>query len=467
MVGVVRHVAVIGAGAAGLITAKTLLQAGHEVTVLEMGGAIGGMWNYQNDSGTSVAYRNLHINTDTYVTQLPDHPFPEGAPAYAHHSAMYAYLKGYAERFGVLEHVRFRSPVTHFTQAAGGGWEVQTSGEGSGHYDAVVVATGHLNKPRWPDLPGTFDGTYLHSAAYRVPEPFADQRVCLMGLGNSSMDIASDLAHIARRLVVSARHGAVIWPKFVFGYPLTRLSAKVQEFRYVPLAVRNRLFKLWNRFMVFVVWGPMRGYGIELPSKPGHPVSNQFFLSHVKYGRVVVKPDVRAVAGRTITFEDGTSEDFDVLIAATGYTVDFPFLEAGLVSHDDTRLPLYKRVVPPDRPGLYFVGYFNIDWSSLPVYEQQALWVADLEAGRCALPSPAQMWADVRAREEAVARKYLSSPRMNLEVEYGPYVAELRAERKRPALVRASGGAPRPPGPTASQAGVGPSYGRRGRGGPA
>jgi hypothetical protein len=426
-----KRVAVIGAGASGIIAAKTLLQRGFAVTVLEAGSYVGGMWNYDNDNGMSVAYRNLHINTDTYITQLADYPFPEGTAPYAHHTEMLAYLEGYAKHFGVVDHVLFRSPVQSITPAAGGGWDVVTSGDGSGHYDAVVVATGHLHKPRWPDLPGAFDGTYVHSADYKEPEPFAGLRTCIMGLGNSSMDIANDLAHTASRCVVSARTGAIIWPKFVFGYPLTRMSAKVQEFKFLPLAVRNRLFKLWNRFMVFVSWGPLRNYGITLPDKPGHPVSNQFFLSHVKYGRVILKPDIAKVDGRTITFTDGSSEEFDALIAATGYTVDFPFLAPDLIGNNDTRLPLYKRVIPPDHPGLYFVGYFNIDWASNPVYEQQALWIADIEAGRCGLPGAAEMWADVEAQEEHIRRRYLTSPRMNLEVEYGPYVATLQKERKR------------------------------------
>lgn len=433
-----KRIAVIGAGAAGIVTAKTLLHAGFDVTVLEAGSQLGGMWNYDNDNGMSVAYRNLHINTDTYVTQLKDFPFDDGVAAYAHHTQMFDYLRRYAEHFGVIDHVRFRSPVNHVGPAEAGGWNVETAGEGSGHYDAVVVATGHLHTPRWPELNGTFTGWYLHSAEYKVPEPFAGLRTCILGLGNSSMDIANDLSHIASRLVVSARHGAVIWPKFVFGYPLTRLSAKVQEFRFLPLGLRNRLFKVWNRLMVLAMWGPLRSYGIELPEKPGHPISNQFFLSHVKYGRVTLKPNIASVDGQMITFTDGTSEEFDTLIAATGYTVAFPFLDEGLIGNDDTRLPLYKRVIPPDHPGLYFVGYFNIDWASIPVYEQQALWVADIETGRCGLPGRHAMWADVRAQEEAVRRTYLNSPRMNLEVEYGPYVASLQRERRRPAAATAA-----------------------------
>lgn len=427
-----KRIAIIGAGASGIIAAKTMLEAGFEdVTVFEAGSWLGGMWNFGNDNGLSVAYRNLHINTDTYVTQLPDFPFPPGVADYAHHSEMLAYLEAYANHFGVTERIVFSTRVTSVRRAPDGdGWEVETSGEGSGTYDVVIVAAGHLNEPRWPHLPGEFQGRYLHSATYREPEPFIGQRTCIIGLGNSAMDIADDLAHVAARVVVSARTGTIIWPKYVFGYPLTRLAAKVQELP-LPPKLRSRLFAKFNRALVWAVWGPMRQYGIQVPDKKTHPSSNQFFLSHVKYGRIAIKPGITGIEGRTIAFADGSAEEFDNLIAATGYTVSFPFLEPGLLGEEDTRLPLYKRVVPPEHRGLYFIGYFNIDWASNPVYEQQALLVAAIEAGTCALPSSAEMWADVRAREERLAQEFLTRPRLNLEVEYGPYVAELKRARAR------------------------------------
>jgi hypothetical protein len=427
-----KRVAVIGAGAAGLITAKTMLGAGfRDVTVFEAGSQVGGMWNYGNDNGLSVAYRNLHINTDTHITQLSDFPFRDDVSPYAHHSEMLEYLEGYAERFGVTRHIRFSTPVTKLAPRADGAWDVETAAEGSGVYDAVIIATGHLNTPRHPELPGRFEGTYVHSADYREPRPFADRRVCIVGLGNSACDIANDLALVASRVVVSSRTGSIIWPKFVFGYPLTRLAAKFAGVPLVPPRVSSRAFKAFNRLMVRVIWGSMTSYGIQPPEKKTHPASNQFFLSHVKYGRLKVKPGIGAVEGSTITFTDGTSEDFDVLIAATGYTVAFPFMADDVIGNEDTRLPLYKRVVPPERPGLYLVGYFNLDWASNPVYERQAQWIAELEGGRCALPDRAAMWADVRAREERLAREFISRPRLNLEVEYVPYMAELERERKR------------------------------------
>lgn len=429
-----KTIAVIGAGAAGLISAKTLSQAGFKVVVYEIGSCIGGMWDANNDNGLAVSYRDLHINTDTYLTQLKDFPFKPDAPDYAHHTEMLEYLCGYAKNFGVDKMVRFNSRVTKLTRrstAECGGWDVETNGSETNHFDAVVVATGHLHLPRWPDLPGTFSGDYIHAASYRDPKPFLDRRACIVGFGNSALDIANDLAHVGSRVVVSARTGAFIWPKYAFGYPATRIAGRVYDQWYLPLKAKIWLSRFLNRIVVRMVWGKMSDYGIKLPEKRAHPISNQFFLSHVKYNRVILKGGIKRIEGKTIWFDDGTSEEFDALIAATGYTVEFPFLDSSLLGNDDTKLPLYKRVVPPDLPGLYFVGYFNLDWASNPVYEQQAIWIRNIELGTCDLPPPSEMWEDVAQRQRMIEENFHKAPRMNLEVEYGPYVRELTIAQQR------------------------------------
>lgn len=427
------QVAVIGAGAAGLIAAKTMSQAGFDVVVFEKGSRIGGMWDIENDNGFAVAYRSLHINTDTYLTQLKDYPFKDGVADYAHHTEMLEYLRGYAQNFGVDRLIRFNSEVTKLAPvpaSEGSGWDVEVNGAPAGRFRAVIVATGHLHLPRWPELPGMFAGEYLHAAAYRDPKPFLDRRICIIGFGNSALDIASDVAVVGSRVVVSARTGAFIWPKYAFGYPLTRMAGRVHDLRFLPLGAKNWLARTLNRIVVCMVWGRMSDYGIKLPEKKGHPISNQFFLSHVKYGRVVLKGSIKRIEETTIWFDDGSSEEFDVLIAATGYSVEFPFLDPALLGNQDTILPLYKRVVPPDLSGLYFVGYFNLDWASNPVYEQQAIWIRDIERGACDLPSSQEMWEEVRERRRIIESDFHHAPRMNLEIEYGPYVREIRQARR-------------------------------------
>ncbi|MGH7861025.1 MAG: flavin-containing monooxygenase, partial [Candidatus Dormibacteraceae bacterium] len=309
-------------------------------------------------------------------------------------------------------------------------WRVVADGSEPERFDAVVIATGHLNEPRWPELPGVFAGSYLHSAQYRQPNAHADERVCIMGIGNSACDIACDLALIAQRVVVSTRTGTLIWPKWAFGFPLTRLQTRF-EWPFLPPRIRTWLYKTASRLIVWMIFGSMKQYGITLPTKKTHPTSNQFFLSHVKYRRITVKPGIEAIDGSRITFTDGTCEEFDSLIAATGYTVRFPFFKPELLNLEDTKLPFYKRVVPVNYRGLYFIGYFNLDSGLPPVFERQAQWVADLELGRCVLPPPEEMEADIERRQRELADKYLDRPRLNLEEEFMRYKAAIAAERRR------------------------------------
>ena len=87
-----KRVAVIGAGASGLCSAKYLLQSGFDVTVFEIGSQIGGMWCYNNDSGRSSAYRTLHINTSRGVTRFSDLDFDPETQPFPDHYDMHRYL---------------------------------------------------------------------------------------------------------------------------------------------------------------------------------------------------------------------------------------------------------------------------------------------------------------------------------------------------------------------------------------
>src|SRR5699024_10454209 len=92
-------------------------------------------------------------------------------------------------------------------------------------YRTVIVANGHLSDPKYPDFPGSFDGTTLHSHHYRVGDPFDDQSVLVVGIGNSAVDIAVDLARRAGQVLLSTRRSAWIMPKYIAGVPTDRWLA--------------------------------------------------------------------------------------------------------------------------------------------------------------------------------------------------------------------------------------------------
>jgi hypothetical protein len=108
----------------------------------------------------------------------------------------------------------------------------------------------------------------------------------------------------------------------------------------------------------------------------------------------------------------------------------FPFFDPEVISAPDNRLPLYRRVVSIERPGLYFIGFIQPLGPIMPLAEAQAEWVADLLGGRASLPAPAAMRKEVEAEEAKMRKRFVASKRHTVEVDFYPYLREIRRERK-------------------------------------
>jgi hypothetical protein len=183
-------------------------------------------------------------------------------------------------------------------------------------------------------------------------------------------------------------------------------------------------------WLTYLVHGSMFKLGFKPLDKRAHVTSNGTIVTDIAYNRITIKQGIEKINGQTIHFADGTAEDFDTLIAATGYLIDLPFLSPEIVPLNDNRLDLYKRMVQPDWPGLYFMGFFNTDTALNMVYEYQARWVRDIELGEASLPSKAEMQADVAAKNRWVEEQYKESPRHTIEEEHVSYIGELKKSMK-------------------------------------
>ncbi len=429
-----KRIAVIGAGAAGLCSAKYMKAAGFDVVIYEIGSQIGGMWKYLNDNGLSNAYRTLHINTSRSVTRFHDLDFDPDVQAFPDHADMHRYLVKYADHFGLTPLIRFNTPIRRiepaFDPKAGEKpqWRVITDA-GEETYDAVMAATGHLSEPRHvPMFQEGFGGEYLHSFYYRKPEDFVGKRVCVIGVGNSACDIASDVCVTSERTVLVARSTPVILPKLMFGRPFTDITRKIQR-PWLPATIRRKVTGL----LAWIAHGDLTKLGFRPRTQEKlHVTSNGTIVNDIAYNRVQLKQDIVGIDGKTIRFNDGTAAEFDALIAATGYKVSLPYLPEGVIDGDpeNNRLDLYKRIAPPDWPGLYMIGFFNTDTALNMVFEHQARWVRDIELGDARLPSPAEMRADIKAKADWVASNYKGTPRHGLEEEHVPYLSELRRSNR-------------------------------------
>ena len=258
-------------------------------------------------------------------------------------------------------------------------------------FDAVLLATGHLTKPMHAPELERFGEGYLHAHYYREPEPFVGKRICVVGVGNSACDIASDVCVTSRRTALVARSGVTILPKLLFGRAFTDITAQIQR-PWIPRKLRQKMV----RALVWLAHGDMTKLGFKRSDTLSHVTSSGTVTTDIAYRRIFVKQGIEAVDGHTIRFVDGTAEEFDTLIAATGYRIDLDILPPEVARVEDNQLDLCMRIAPPGWPGLFLMGFFNTDTALNMVFEHQARWVREHLLGNagcrpmptCAKPSP-------------------------------------------------------------------------------
>ncbi|CAN6203297.1 unnamed protein product [Urochloa humidicola] len=390
-----KKVCVVGAGMSGLAAARELRREGLAVTVMEQSGDVGGQWLYdpRTDADDPLGaaapvkvhgsmYASVRLISPRESMGFSDFQFVprpgRDARRFPGRREVYFYLKDFCAAFGLADAIRLNTRVLRVAvappplrdDASSGGagdvkWLVRSvrvepdgSEEGDATeevFDAVVVANGHYSQPRLPKIQGIEEWSrrQLHSHSYRVPDPYRDEVVVIVGCGDSGLDIALDLAGVAKEVHLSAK------------------SADAAA-AATPAAAVSRM--LANHA------------GMRL-----HPQVDRL----CKDGRVV--------------FADASCIVADTIIYCTGYRYSFPFLDtAGAVAVDaggGRAGPLFEHTFPPAlAPSLSFVGVPTRVFAPW-FFEAQARWVALVLSGRAALPPEAEMMRaveeDYRAREAA------------------------------------------------------------------
>lgn len=422
-----EKVCIIGAGSSGLTAAKALKDRGIPYDQFEMGSDIGGLWRYENDNGRSAAYKTLHIITSKWNMEFADYPIPEDFPDFGHHSDVLQYFEDYAAEFELKDGITFNTEVVTVTPEEDNRWSVTLDTGEHRRYGAVLVCSGHHWNPRWPDFPGPFEGGILHSHDYCRPEDFSGQRVLVVGMGNSGCDIAVDLSRVADAVHLSTRSSAWVIPKYLLGLPTDQWTGYYME--YFPVWVRRLLL----RVLVWLSVGNQERYGVPVPNRrmlQEHPTLNQELLPYVGHGRIEIKPNIERLDGTHVCFEDGTREAYDQIIYATGYGITFPFLPDDVFTVENNRVELYRYVVAPTLPGLYFIGLLQPLGAIMPLAERQSKWVAALLDGAVALPNEKAMRRSIEETRAEIERRYHSSPRHTIEVDFWDYIHQMEREMR-------------------------------------
>jgi len=406
--------AIIGAGPAGLVAAKYMKQHGLLPTIFEQGDSVGGQWC--GGAAYSGVWPSMRTNTSRMMTAFSDFEHRDNAPIYASNQQMHAYLKTYAQHFGLSSHLRLRSCVTRIErEPSSNSWRVTYSTEDgaarSGTFDRVVIASGRYHKPNIPAVPGleSFSGAggISHTFGYRGPDSYRGMRVLVAGGSISALEIASDLATQGAATVISSqRKQRYVLSKLIAGVPVEHLAFT----RFAALASESfPIEEVARELKNFIVrtCGKPEQYGALAASDnvlAAGITQNQAFLPLVAEGRIVAKPWIESIEGRRVRFTDGTSAEADALIFGTGFHLDLPFLaeqHAQLLNLDGGHVDLYAHTLHPDLPGMAFLGLYDIVGPAFPVLELQARWVSYLWAGLQPMPKREVMREDIEAHRAA------------------------------------------------------------------
>lgn len=380
------HVAVIGAGAAGLCAARHILsksQIFSAPVVFEAGSTIGGTWVYEERTGQhengrlvhSSMYRDLRTNLPKEVMMFPDFPFDPELDSFIRHQEVLRYLENYCETFKIAPHIRFNTmvervrPVVMEIGDSKTEWEV-TSSDGAGsqrteRYDAVFVCSGHYSDPYIPEIPGIehFRGEVLHSHNYRSPERFSGQTALVLGARNSGIDICHELSTVAVQVFLSHRQT-----------PLTFL---------LPPNIQQT-------------------------------------------------PSIHSIQqDGTVLLEGGRVVSPDVLLLCTGYKYSFPYLrgsELGFRIESQFVGPLFKQLLPPCFPSIFFIGLCQ-QICPFPHFHCQVQYSLSVLDGTVSLPSVEQMEGESHSWvEERIQRGVPQRHLLRLEGEQWEYCHTLASE---------------------------------------
>lgn len=421
--------AVIGAGPSGLSAARALQRCGIEVDGYEASARVGGLWDIDNPRSTM--YESAHLISSRTTTEFAEFPMRSKID-YPGHRVLREYFQEFADHFGLSRRYRFDTRVTAL-EPHDGGWHlsaVDAKGtETKNWYAGVILANGTLAEPNVPTFRGEFAGELMHTSAYKHPDQLRGKRVLIIGAGNSGCDIAVDAVHHAAMIDMSVRRGYYFVPRYVFGRP----SDTLNQGRPLPRPIKQFIDK---RILQAFTGDPVR-FGFPRPHYKiyeSHPIVNTQILGHLGQGDLRIRADIDRFEGHTVHFRDGSSEDYDLVLLATGYLLDYPFVAREHLNWKGACPHLFLNVFPPSLNGLFVMGMVEasgLGWQGR--FEQAELIASYIEAAerdparaeRFRERVQTEPWPDVTA-----GYRYLGLDRMSYYVNKDAYRTAVRQERQ-------------------------------------
>lgn len=423
-------VCIIGAGPSGITAAKNCQQNGIAYDLFEKNDKVGGNWVFNSSTGHSSVYENTHIISSKTMSEYEDYPMPKDYPDYPRHDHLQAYFENYAKDFKVYDKIKFQHTVDHIHKNDAGKWQVEYTDDQANQktqtYDYLMVCNGHHWQPKYPTYPGEFSGQWMHSHDFKaVTDEWRNQKILVIGAGNSGCDVAVESARVSKNIYISMRSPQWFVPKFMLGYPADILVKSLEKLS--PKTRQKLLTKMVKAFT-----GNYADFGLPVNNKPmltQHPTANSDFIDYIRHGKIKPKPAIQRLDGKNVEFVDGTVEAFDIICCCTGFWTVFPFFDQDFIDfqHVD-KLPLYRKMMHATHENLYFIGLFQPLGCIWPASDHQANLACQEILGK--YKRPKNMHQAIENEIKNPHYNFEAGQRHAAEVDYNDFRAELVADLK-------------------------------------
>lgn len=417
---------IIGAGPGGLSAARALKAQGLPYEQFERHHDVGGLWDMDNPG--SPIYESAHFISSRDLSGFMGFPMPKHFPDYPSHRQILSYVRSFADAYGLRAAIRLGTGVNQVRKDAAGHWVVELGDGSRRRYKAVVCATGCNWDPNLPKFEGQFGCELRHSVTYRSGDEFRGKRVLVVGAGNSGADIACDAATHADRAFISVRRGYHFIPKHIFGMPADEFG---ESGPHLPLWLARPVMTGLLR----LITGDLTRFGLPRPDHrlfESHPLMNSQLLHHLQHGNIAVKPDISHLDGQAVVFKDGSREEVDLVLCATGYRWSCRYA-AEYFEWRGGRPQLYLSMFSRDHRNLFGIGYLENNSSAYKLFDTQAFMIAShLKAQREQHISAARFDQLIRHDQPDLSGgiRFVDSPRHSVYIDahaFKTYLRQLRA----------------------------------------
>jgi len=418
----IYDICIIGSGQSGLTTCKTFIEKGYNVIILEKNYNTNGLFSSIQEK------EYFYWSSSKYMSSFSDFPMGDTIPDWFTIQQYIDYLEAYKKKFDLEKHIMYNSNVINCEQNENSEWIIEYVNSYKTKKlvsKKLIVCSGLNQTPKFPEIINNYTGEIIHTeSVYRNmskmdwKNKFSNKTVLLLGGGESAFDIGHIISTNTNKLYYSTKDYIEWFPQgSEFKRNIKRLEkiiekdkkndnddeykicrSKIYKFlnstlyptdthlSYMEYSLPEAMSTIWHTYGRMFLFGNTNGCGkcnhnhkklCDINETPDnlflkYVVKRSDFLIDIFENKVniVYYPD--KIIGKTVYTKEKIIENVDIIVCATGYKKNFPFLKDSICSDEE----FIKKMIPKNTSNIAFIGFARPTMGSIAVIaEMQSWWV--------------------------------------------------------------------------------------------